>query len=188
MAECSQLVQIQKDPANTDMLFDESGIGTLWVTHNISGGFFRVYFDISLVVNPVVIDDVSWFTLNNTSSEVRCESFQANTGATRTATITVTGDNIATSHIYQIKQLTDVVVLNQISLSISYSSSGDSCGMPVPNTLYTDSINFPTNGDIIYTDVGGTNVFVGSAGWYTEGVDSFRVSTIGVVSNFTICL
>lgn len=83
------------------------------------------------------------------------------------------------------------VTVNSITMpTIPSATANQACADSLDATRYiTGANNIPNNGDTIYTDSCGTTVLSdGSGDFYSDGSDSFTVSSVGVVGSVTECV
>lgn len=81
------------------------------------------------------------------------------------------------------------VTVTAITMSGAAQGTGAlACGEAIDTIFYiTGGDSFPNNGEVIYTNIGGSTKLDGSDGYYSDGSFSFQVSSTGVVSNRTVC-
>jgi len=98
-------------------------------------------------------------------------------------------DGIESADSNKITQTTDSGVI-----SVSMTNSSDSTALDACNsypgdstTRWYDGSGGIANGDIIYTDSGGTTELVGSNQYYSDGTNSFRVTNVGLVFSLAAC-
>ena len=70
---------------------------------------------------------------------------------------------------------------------LGYSTGGAACAVSATWTRYTDVNAAIANGHTIYTSSAGTTTYNGAGNYYTDGTNSFVISSSGLVSSTTVC-
>ena len=82
------------------------------------------------------------------------------------------------------------VSVTSFSCSNNYAVRGTACANETDNTYYHNGEGtFPISGDVIYTNSCGTTKLNGVSGdFYSDGNDSFTVTSGGVTGSYESCI
>ena len=78
-------------------------------------------------------------------------------------------------------------VWSTVMTKLGYSTAVLACAASATWTRYTDTNSAVANGHTIYTSSAGTTTYNGGGNYYTDGTNSFNISSSGIVSNTTVC-